>query len=81
MPLSKIHPQCEAVVPIRMKVCKSCQHVLQAKITAEHNLPQKAMKYVCGVLLLCDIDTNVLRVCTLVLDAVFQYTCHSRDEV
>ena len=31
MPPSKVCPQCNAVVPIRLKVCKSCQHVFRAK--------------------------------------------------
>ena len=39
-----ISPQCEAIVPIRLKVCKSCQHVFRAKRKAEHDLPGKAMK-------------------------------------
>ena len=41
MPPSKVCPQCETIVPIRLKVCKSCEHV---KRKAEHNLPDKAMK-------------------------------------
>ena len=28
MPLKKVCPQCEAVPPMRLKVCKSCQHVI-----------------------------------------------------
>ena len=36
--------QCETIVPLRLKVCKSCQHVFRAKRKAEHNLPDKAMK-------------------------------------
>ena len=42
MPPSKVCPQCETIVPLRLKVCKSCQHVFRAKIKAEHNLPDKA---------------------------------------
>ena len=44
MPPSKVCPQCETIVPIRLKVCRSCQHVFRAKRKAEHNLPDKAMK-------------------------------------
>ena len=38
MPPSKVCPQCNAVVPIRLKVCKSCQHVFRAKRQIEHTL-------------------------------------------
>ena len=44
MPPSKVCPQCNAVVPIRLKVCKSCQHVFRAKRQPEHTLPARAMK-------------------------------------
>ena len=44
MPPSKVCPQCETIAPLRLKVCKSCQHVFRAKRKAEHNLPDKAMK-------------------------------------
>ena len=46
MPPSKVCPQCETIVPLRLKVCKSCQHVFRAKRKTEHNLPDKAMKRV-----------------------------------
>ena len=45
MPPSKVCPQCETIVPLRLKVCKSCKHVFRAKREAEHNLPDKAMKH------------------------------------
>ena len=35
MPPSKVCPECDAVVPIRLKVCKSCQHVFRAKQKTE----------------------------------------------
>ena len=44
MPPSKVCPQCNAVVLIRLKVCKSCQHVFRAKRQIEHTLPARAMK-------------------------------------
>ena len=44
MPPSKVCPQCDAVAPIRLKVCKSCQHVFRAKRQIEHTLPARAMK-------------------------------------
>ena len=44
MPPSKVCPQCDATVPIRVKVCKSCHHVFRAKRQAEQNLPDRAMK-------------------------------------
>ena len=44
MPPSKVCPQCNAIVPIRLKVCKSCQHVFRAKRQIEHTLPASAMK-------------------------------------
>ena len=44
MPPSKVCPQCETIVPARLKVCKSCEHVFRAKTKAEHNLRDKAMK-------------------------------------
>ena len=31
MPPSKVCPECDTVVPIKLKVCKSCQHVFRAK--------------------------------------------------
>ena len=34
---SKVGPHCEAVVPTRLKVRKSCQYVVRAKGKAEHN--------------------------------------------
>ena len=39
MPPSKLCPQCQTIVPIRLKV-----DVFRAKRKAEHNLPDKAMK-------------------------------------
>ena len=36
MPPSKVRLQCKAIVPIRQKVCKSCEHVFRAKRRAEH---------------------------------------------
>jgi hypothetical protein len=44
MPPSKVCPQCNAVVPIRLKVCKTCQHVFRAKRQIEHTVPARAMK-------------------------------------
>ena len=44
MPPSKVCPQCNAILPIRLKVCKSCQHVFRAKRQIEHTLPARAMK-------------------------------------
>ena len=44
MPPSKVCPQCDSVVPIRLKVCKSCYHVFRAKRQAVQNLPDRAMK-------------------------------------
>ena len=41
---SKVWPQCETIVPLRLKVCKSCQHVFAVQRKAEHNLLDKAMK-------------------------------------
>ena len=41
---SKVCPQCDAIVPIRLKMCKSCQHVFRAKRQIEHTLPATAMK-------------------------------------
>ena len=43
-PPSKVCPQCQTIVHIRLKVCKSCQHVFRAKRKAEHNLSNKTMK-------------------------------------
>ena len=43
MPPSKVCPQCKAIVPIRQKVCKSCEHVFQTKRRAEHELWDKRM--------------------------------------
>ena len=31
MPPSKVRPQSKAIVPIRQKVCKSCEHAFRAK--------------------------------------------------
>ena len=50
MPPSKICPECDAVVPIRLKVCKSCQHVFRAKRKIEQSLAGKAMKWLQVVL-------------------------------
>ena len=44
MPPSKVCPQCDTAVHIRVKVCKSCQHVFRAKRQREQNLPERAMK-------------------------------------
>ena len=44
MPPSKVCPQFNAVVHVRLKVCKSCQHVFRAKRQIEHTLPARAMK-------------------------------------
>ena len=44
MPPSKVCPQCDAVVLIKLKVCKSCQHVFRGKRRIEHTLPGRAMK-------------------------------------
>ena len=44
MPPSKVCLQCKAMVPLRLKVCISCQHVFRAKRRAEHSLAAKAMK-------------------------------------
>ena len=44
MPPSRVCPECDAVVLIRLKVCKSCQHVFRAKRKTEHTLPGRAMK-------------------------------------
>ena len=44
MPPSKVCPKCQAVVPIRLKVCKSCQHAFQAKRKAEQNVPDLSVK-------------------------------------
>ena len=46
MPPSKVCPQCKAMVPLRLKLCISCQHVFRAKRRAEHSLAAKAMKRV-----------------------------------
>ena len=45
MPPSKLCPKCQAVVPIRLKVCKSCQHVFRFKRKAEQNMPDQAVKH------------------------------------
>ena len=37
MPLSKVCPQCKAVVPLRLKVCISCEHVPREKPGYETN--------------------------------------------
>ena len=42
MPPSKVCPQCDAVVHIRLKVCKSCQHVFRTKRQTEQNIPGSA---------------------------------------
>ena len=44
-PPSKLCPKCQAVVPIRLKVCKSCQHVFRFKTKAEQNMPDQAVKH------------------------------------
>ena len=44
MPPSKVCPQCETIVPLKLKVCRSCQHIFRAKRKAEQNLPDKALK-------------------------------------
>ena len=31
MPSSKVCPKCAVIVPIRLQLCKSCQHVFPAK--------------------------------------------------
>ena len=41
MPPTKVCPECGTVVPIKLKVCKSCQHVLWAKWKTEQNLAGK----------------------------------------
>ena len=41
---TKVCPQCNVVLPIRLKVCKSCQHVFRAKRQIEHTLPARSMK-------------------------------------
>ena len=41
---SAVCAQCGAVVPIRLKVCKSCQHLFKAKQLIEHTFPARAMK-------------------------------------
>ena len=45
MPPSKVCPQCDAVVLIRLKVCNTCQHVFCAKRQIQHTLPGRAMKW------------------------------------
>ena len=44
MPPSKVCPKCDTVLPIRLKVCKSCQHVFRAKRKSDNSLPGRAMK-------------------------------------
>ena len=44
MPPSKVCPQCDAVVPIRVKVRKSCLHVFRTNRQTEHTLPGRAVK-------------------------------------
>ena len=44
MPPSKICPKCAAVVPIKLKLCKSCQHVFLAKRKTEQNFPEMPIK-------------------------------------
>ena len=44
MPPTKVCPECDAVVPIRLKVCRYCQHVFRVKRRIEQNFPDKAMK-------------------------------------
>ena len=44
MPPSKVCPKCQAIVPIRLKVCKSCQHAFQAKRKTEQNVPDLSVK-------------------------------------
>ena len=36
MPPSKVCPQCQASVPLKLKLCKCCQHVFQSKRKAEY---------------------------------------------
>ena len=51
MPPSKVCPQCNAVVPIRLKVCKSCQHVFRANvksvIKAKSDVGSEGSAHVC----------------------------------
>ena len=46
MPPSKVCPlsQCQASVPLRLKLCKCCQHVFQSKRKAEYSLSDQATK-------------------------------------
>ena len=44
MPPSKVCPRCDTVVPIRLKVCRSCQFAFPTKRKPEQSLPERAMK-------------------------------------
>ena len=44
MPPSKVCPQCQASVPLTLKLCKCCQHVFQSKRKAEYSLSDQATK-------------------------------------
>ena len=44
MPPSKVCPQCQASVPLKLKLCKCCQHVFQSKRKAEYSLSGQATK-------------------------------------
>ena len=44
MPPRKVCPQCQAVVPLRLKVCRPYQHVFRSKRKVECNLPDQAIK-------------------------------------
>ena len=44
MPPSKVFPQCQASVPLKLKLCKCCQHVFQSKRKAEYSLSDQATK-------------------------------------
>jgi hypothetical protein len=44
MPPSKVCPQCQASVPLKLKLCKCCQHVFQSKRKAEYSLSDQATK-------------------------------------
>ena len=42
MPPSKVCPQCQASVPLKLKLCKCCQYVFQSKV--EYSLSDQATK-------------------------------------
>ena len=44
MPPSKVCPQCQSSVPLKLKLCKCCQHVFQSKRKAEYSLSDQATK-------------------------------------